>query len=1037
VFLTQAVLQEIFAMLSAFRLSGSVAAALFAAVSLHAAPPIKSAATHKIITVHQGTNLAVAVSPDHKTILMDLQGMLYSVPFAGGHATRITGPLVEASHPEFSPDGTQVAIQSYAGGTFHIWLMKPDGAGLHQLTSGHGDDREPRFSPDGSTIAFSSDRAFAGSYDIWTVKIATGELKQITSSPDEEYEPAWSPDGKQIAYVDGVLVPGPPGVGGVQGRTVVAIDLASEKKSVIAGDAKKTLKLESPSWSPDGKLAVVQMAGAGAFSDTSVMAVDGKPVSRKFEDTFPFPAVWLSPTQFLYTANGKIIHADLSTQSETEIPFTAGIESERPIYPHKHFDFDETAPHAVKGIFAPALSPDGKWVAFVALNQLYLLKIGETTPKALTHDSFYKQGPMWSFDGKKLAYVSDKDGVENVYILDVASGAEKPLAPTKTSAQIFPAWSPDASMVAYQDQTGATWIANVASGKTEVLAPSTFFPGRPAFSPNGKAVAIATVKPYSHRFREGTSSILWVNIATKKTQWFAPAPFASITTRTEDGPIYSPKGNEMAFVMDDLLYTMPTDADGKPTGPAVALNHEITDAPTYSGDGQKLLYLSTGKLRLIDRSSKAIVPVALSLSYKQDKPTGSVLIHAARMWTGVGEAVQTNVDVLVSGNRIAWVAPHGTHPAPPGARIVEAPDSTLLPGLWESHAHPNSDNSIYYGDRLGRLWMLYGITTLRDMADQAYRAEEQKESFLANTATGPRLFATGEAIDGERTYYPMMIPTMSEAQLHREFDRLKQLDFDFMKLYVRLPYTWVAEGAKFAHSEMGVQTAGHYLMPAVALGNDGMTHVSATARTGYAYSRSLTGISYEDVDDLMTKSGMWTTSTLLNQGVIAEMPSLADDPRYTVAPPWETERLIKGRNAAIATSQSSSMERVMREEATVKGVTESGGLFIGGTDSPLDLPSTSLHLNIIAQVKYGMKPYQALQTVTSTAARAAFLDHDLGTIAPGKLADMILVKGNPLIEIKDITKVQCVMKNGRMQSVAEIAAPFQKLTEGQDICSSR
>src|SRR5260370_19306963 len=105
--------------------------------------------------------------------------------------------------------------------------MKPDGTGMRQLPTGHGDDREPRFSPDGKTIAFASDRAFKGSYDIWTVDIAGGALKQITSSENDEFEPAWSPDGKQLAYVNGVFVTGAPGVGGVQGRTIEAIDLAT------------------------------------------------------------------------------------------------------------------------------------------------------------------------------------------------------------------------------------------------------------------------------------------------------------------------------------------------------------------------------------------------------------------------------------------------------------------------------------------------------------------------------------------------------------------------------------------------------------------------------------------------------------------------------------------------------------------------------------------------------------------------------------------------------------------------------------------
>ena len=377
---------------------------------------------------------------------------------------------------------------------------------------------------------------------------------------------------------------------------------------------------------------------------------------------------------------------------------------------------------------------------------------------------------------------------------------------------------------------------------------------------------------------------------------------------------------------------------------------------------------------------------------------------------------------------------------PAGYRVIEAPNSTVLPGLWENHAHPNSDASIYYGDRLGRLWMIYGITTLRDMADQAYRAAEEKESFVSGAAVGPRLFATGEAIDGERTYYPMMIPTTSEAQLQREFERLHGLDFDFMKLYVRLPYSWVVKGVAYAHSEMGVQTAGHYLLPAVALGNDGMSHVSATARTGYAYSRTLTGASYGDVLKLMAESGMWTTSTLLNPSLIVDALAMADDPRYSVAPPWEQERLIKARDAALKSTdqaKASTVERTMREEATVKGVLERKGLFIGGTDSPLDLPSTSLHLNLRSQVKYGLAPWQALETVTSTAAKAAKVEKDLGTLEAGKLADLILVEGDPLANIEDVARVLCVMKNGKLMSVAQIMQPFVASSMGTDVCPAR
>src|SRR3984893_17438884 len=108
------------------------------AAAAHDVPPDKE----KTITIYEGTDVSVAVSPDHKTIIADLQGLLYSMPICGGLAKQITTPYQEASHPDWSAKGDLVAIQSYADGTFHIWTMHPDGSGLKQITSGHGDDRE-------------------------------------------------------------------------------------------------------------------------------------------------------------------------------------------------------------------------------------------------------------------------------------------------------------------------------------------------------------------------------------------------------------------------------------------------------------------------------------------------------------------------------------------------------------------------------------------------------------------------------------------------------------------------------------------------------------------------------------------------------------------------------------------------------------------------------------------------------------------------------------------------------------------------------
>jgi Tol biopolymer transport system component len=987
------------------------------------------AAGPKTITVNEVTNTQVTVSPDHKTILADIQGLIYSIPMAGGVAKQLTQPFQEASHPDWSSKGDFVALQCYAGGTFHIWTMKPDGTGLKQITSGHGDDREPRVSPDGSMIVFTSDRAFEGSYDIYTVPVAGGEPKRITTSEADEFGPSWSPDGKSIVFVSGAAA---------VAKTVQSLDLATGKQTELKQASNATSRVEAPSWSPDGKrLAYVEFSATDIRQlDTAKLNVTGgTPFTGKAMDVYPFPAVWLNDHEFLYTGDGHILRVDTTTGAETAIAFTAGIPSIRPTYKRKQYDFDSTAPRNVLGIYTPTLSPDGKEVAFIALNQLYRMPIGGK-PVAITNDPFYKQGATWSADGKWIAYVSDRDGIQNIYVHDVSksdAASDRRIAPSKT-AQIMPAWSFDGKLIAFQDQAGATLIADVATGVIKPLAPATFFPGRAAFSTNGHTVSIATIKPYTKRYREGTSSILSVDVATGKTQFFAPAPYESITTRTEDGPVYSPDGKEMAFVMDDLLYTMPVDANGHPTGPAVKRNDEITDAPTWSGDSKKILYESVGKLRLLDRTSGAITGVPLDMTYTNDKPTGTLLIHAARFWKGSGADVQKDVDVLVTNNRITSVKPHSATAT--AARVIEAPNSTVMPGLWENHAHPDSDNGIYYGARFGKLWLAYGITSVRGIADNAYRAKEHVESYRSGAAVGPRLFDTAEAVDGERVYYPMMIATTSEAQLQREFTRIKGLDFDMVKLYVRLPFAWAAKGIDFAHNQMGVDTASHYLLPAVALGEDGMSHIQATARTGWAYSRSLTGRSYGDVHKLLVDSGMWTISTTFAQAQYSEDPGMVTDPRQGIAPPWENTRLKAALVSATAGNSASAFKHLEDEEHIVGDDFRKGGIILAGTDSPLDIPATSLHMNLRAQVKYGLAPWQALETATSMAAKAYGLDKDLGTLEPGKLADLIIVSGDPLTTISDVTKVECVVSNGRLRSVHELGEPFTNIAENS-VCPSK
>src|SRR5215470_8638411 len=154
------------------------------------------------VTVHEGTSMSVAVSPDGRTLAIDLQGSIWTLPASGGAATRITDLFNDARQPSWSPDGRSIVFFAYRDGGYDIWSVAPDGSNQHKLTWGPFDDREPVWSHDGMRLAFSSDRGdpLGGDYNIWTLTLASGELRQLTKDAADDDMPSWSPDDAEIAF---------------------------------------------------------------------------------------------------------------------------------------------------------------------------------------------------------------------------------------------------------------------------------------------------------------------------------------------------------------------------------------------------------------------------------------------------------------------------------------------------------------------------------------------------------------------------------------------------------------------------------------------------------------------------------------------------------------------------------------------------------------------------------------------------------------------------------------------------------------------
>lgn len=211
----------------------------------------------------------------------------------------------------------------------------------------------------------------------------------------------------------------------------------------------------------------------------------------------------------------------------------------------------------------------------------------------------------------------------------------------------------------------------------------------------------------------------------------------------------------------------------------------------------------------------------------------------------------------------------------------------------------------------------------------------------------------------------------------------------------------------------------HELYPAVAYGADGVEHIRGTSRRGYSPKVTALNRTYQDVVALLAASGMTLTPTIGIHGgfqlLTLRDPSWLEDERIKILfPPSATRaarqllereggRDLRGRAAAV---------RPLGE--LVAAVVRAGGRVVAGTDAPIVPYGLSLHMELEHYVEGGLTPFQALQAATIVPAEALGMDKDLGTIEPGKLADLVLVDGDPLSDIRATRRVRKVIKDGEL-----------------------
>lgn len=386
---------------------------------------------------------------------------------------------------------------------------------------------------------------------------------------------------------------------------------------------------------------------------------------------------------------------------------------------------------------------------------------------------------------------------------------------------------------------------------------------------------------------------------------------------------------------------------------------------------------------------------------------GAFAFVGARVWTGTAAPPIDDATILVRDGRIVAVGPRAEVALPKGVRTIDARGRTIVPGLWDLHAHTGQIE-------WAPAYLAAGVTTARDVGGERRFLTALRDALASGSGPGPRLLLAGLVEGGGPNGYGTTIATTPE-EARAIVDAYKAAGFQQMKLYNQLTPEVATAVIAQAHA-LGMTVTGHIpnamtLRSAVEAGLDQFEHLAVRGTPGSP--------EVAETIRFLKEKGTVAGLTMAWDELLGRAPETAIEsfePGILIAPIPLQSSYGSVRNETDAAKAQTSLRRSL----DIVGALHKGGVrIVAGTDGAV--PGVSLIRTLELFVQAGLAPKEALATATRVPAEFLGLGADVGTLEAGKRADLLIVDADPLANISNLRKSRFVVTNGRAYATADLA----------------